>query len=125
MTTNHRKEPFRYSFKEPIPFNLYIVSINGIPAPTKPIKAFMHNISQSGCRLWMPLALNVDTHQIRISMNLVLHEEPLCLEGTLRWGLEEADNHYYGVQLEIAEHDREQLPRELRLLAGQNKIIVK
>lgn len=125
MPNNLRKEPFRYSFKEPVPFNLYIVSINGMPAPAKPIKALMHNISRSGCRLWMPLALNVDTHQIRISMNLVLHEESLCLEGTLRWDREEADNHYYGVQLEIPEHDREQLPRELRLLAGQNKIIVK
>jgi hypothetical protein len=85
----------------------------------------MYDISRSGCGLKMPLALRVDSNQIRVSLNLVLHEEPLQLEGTLRWGREEADNHYYGVQLDIPEHERDRLPRELRLLAGQSKIIVK
>lgn len=125
MKINHRKEPFRYTFKEPVSFNLFIVSINGIPAPAKPVQALMYDISRSGCGLKMPLALRVDSNQIRISLNLVLHEEPLQLEGTLRWGREEADNHYYGVQLDIPEHERDRLPRELRLLAGQSKIIVK
>ncbi|WP_440111531.1 PilZ domain-containing protein [Paenibacillus sp. QZ-Y1] len=125
MSINHRKEPFRYTLKEPITFEIYILSINGVNAPPKPIQAELCDISRSGCQLSFPLSLHVESNDIRIGMNLLLFEDPLYMEGTLRWGKEENSQWYYGVQLEIPEGNHDRLSREIRMLAGQGKIVVK
>lgn len=124
MSQNRRKEPFRYTLKEPISLEFHILSINGHPAPSKPVSALLYDISRSGCRLAIPLQLHVESNHIRVGMSILLNEEPLYIEGTLLWGKEESDKRYYGVQLDIAEADRELLPRELRMLAGKQKIMV-
>ncbi|WP_313641483.1 PilZ domain-containing protein [Paenibacillus sp. FSL K6-0276] len=124
MSLNRRKEPFRYVLKEPISFEFHILSINGHPTPSKPVSALLYDISRSGCRLAVPLQLHVETNHIRVGMNIVLNEEPLYIEGTLLWGKEDSDKNYYGVRLDIAEADRDLLPRELRMLAGEQKIMV-
>lgn len=124
MSPNRRKEPFRYTLKSPIPFEFQILTINGHLAPAKPVSALMLDISRSGCRLEIPLQLHVETNHITVGMNFVLYEEPLYIEGTLLWGKKDSDTHYYGVRLDIAEADRDMLPRELRMLAGEQKIMV-
>lgn len=124
MLLNRRKEPFRYVLKEPIAFDLHILSINGLPGPDKPVRAELMDISRSGCRLALPLQLHPEINNIRIGMDVLLNEDPLYLEGNLRWGREEAGHCSYGVLLDIAEADRDILPRELRQLAGASRIIV-
>lgn len=125
MAINLRREPFRYTLKEPISFEIFILSINGASAPPKPIQAELCDISRSGCQLSFPLNLHVESNNIRIGMNLLLFEDPLYLEGTLRWGKEENNRWHYGVQLEIQQGNHERLSREMRMLAGQGKIMVK
>ncbi|ASA21174.1 PilZ domain-containing protein [Paenibacillus donghaensis] len=125
MTTNRRTEPFRYDLVEPASFELYILSINGNNVPSKPVSALLHDISRSGCRLSLLLNMQAEQNQIRVGMEMVLHEEPIYLEGTLKWNFEKDSRFHYGVQLDIPEHDRDRLPRELRLLAGERKIIVR
>ncbi|GGF67353.1 hypothetical protein GCM10010912_10390 [Paenibacillus albidus] len=125
MSTNRRNEPFRYDFKEPVPFELHILSINGAAVPAKPVSAVLHDISRSGCRLSIPLNIQVENNHVRVGMELVLHEEPLYIEGTLKWNKEQTGSFHYGVQLEIPESERDRLPKELRLLAGERKIMVR
>lgn len=125
MTINNRKEPFRYTLKEPITFEIYILSINGVNAPPKPIQAELCDISRSGCQLSFPLSLPVENNDIRIGMNMLLFEDPLYMEGSLRWGQETNTTWHYGVQLEIQDGNQDRLSREMRMLAGQGKIIVK
>lgn len=125
MITNQRKEPFRYSFRQPYPFDLYIESIDGKPAPFKPVQALLFDISRQGCQISLPLALKANDHRIAVSMELMLHEEPLRLRGELRWERLNGDRYQYGIRLHIPEQDRERLPRELRALAGERKIFVK
>ncbi|MET3940512.1 hypothetical protein ABIC22_003324 [Paenibacillus sp. PvP094] len=125
MSINLRREPFRYTLKEPITFEIYIISINGVSAPHKPIQAELIDISRSGCQLSFPLSLHVESNEIRIGMNLLLFEDPLDLEGTLRWGNEENETWHYGVRLEIQDGNHDRLSRELRMLAGQGRIMVK
>ena len=86
MPINNRKEPFRYTLKEPMHFEIYILSINGMDGPSKPIQAELCDISRSGCQLAFPLSLPVDSNDIRIGINLKLFEDLLYIEGTLRWG---------------------------------------
>ncbi|WP_017687063.1 PilZ domain-containing protein [Paenibacillus sp. PAMC 26794] len=125
MSINNRKEPFRYTLKEPIHFEIYILSINGVNAPPKPIQAELCDISRSGCQLSFPLSLPVENNDIRIGMNMLLFEDPLYMEGTLRWGQEKNTSWHYGVQLEMQDGNQDRLSREMRMLAGQGKIIVK
>ncbi|MDQ0171198.1 PilZ domain-containing protein [Paenibacillus tundrae] len=125
MSINQRKTPFRYFLKQPITSEVYIISINGSPAPDKPIQAELCDISRSGCQLSFPLRLNVDSNEIRIGLDTTLTEEPLYMEGLLRWGAEKGNHWHYGVEFEVAEDQQERLFREMRKLAGQNRIIVK
>ncbi|AWB43745.1 PilZ domain-containing protein [Paenibacillus sp. CAA11] len=124
MSTNRRKTPFRYVLKEPVATEMHIISINGVPAPPKPIEALMHDISKTGCCLSIPLEIHVDLNQVRISLNVLLNEDPLYFEGNLQWDREEKGRFYYGVQLEIPEAEQDRLPRELRMLAGARRILV-
>lgn len=125
MIMNRRKEPFRYTMKDPVDFELHILSINGNPAPTKPVPARLYDISRSGCRIWIPLALHVSTNRIAIRLDLQLNQDPLQLEGELRWGPLEKDQNYYGVEFLIPEQEQDRLPRELRMLAGDGRIVAK
>jgi hypothetical protein len=125
MPINNRKEPFRYTLKEPMHFEIYILSINGMDGPSKTIQAVFRDISRSGCQLAFPLSLPVEHNDIRIGINLKLFEDLLYIEGTLRWGMEHNMVWRYGVQLEVAVEDQDRLSREMRMLAGQGKIIVK
>lgn len=125
MPINNRKEPFRYTLKEPMHFEIYILSINGMDGPPKPIQAELLDISRSGCQLAFPLSLPVENNDIRIAINLKLFEDLLYIEGTLRWGLEKNMSWYYGVQLDVEKEDQDRLSREMRMLAGQGKIVVK
>lgn len=124
MNTNRRTEPFRYTLKEPATFDLHILTINKIPVPPKPVRTVLLNISRSGCQLSFPLNLDPQINNIRIGMELNLTDEAMYLEGLLKWKKEQQGSFQYGVQLEIPEADRERLPRLLRRLAGEGKIIV-
>ncbi|MHA7966922.1 PilZ domain-containing protein [Paenibacillus sp. CAU 1782] len=123
MTINRRQTPFRYVFKEPIAFELRFLSINGVQTPSKPVKAVLHNISKSGCCVWLPLLLPIEDRKIAVSLELVLNEELLTLVGELRWSLPDDEGNRYGIELSIPEQDHDLLPRELRELAGQGRII--
>lgn len=124
MLVNKRKEPFRYTLKEPMPFEIYILSINGVQGSPKPIQAELLDISRSGCKLAFPLSLPIDNNDIRIGINLKLFEDFLYIEGTLRWGLEKDTLWHYGVQLVVEKEHQDRLSREMRMLAGQGKIVV-
>ncbi|NGZ77079.1 PilZ domain-containing protein [Saccharibacillus alkalitolerans] len=121
---NRRKDPFRYVLKEPIAFEMWIISLNGAAAPEKPIRAELRDVSRSGCRISMPLGIPVDKNEIRIGLNIVLNVDMLRLEGTLRWNRREEDGYDYGVQLHIAPEYKEVLSREMRELAGADRIRV-
>jgi hypothetical protein len=110
-------------FKEPIAFELRLLSIDGVQTPSKPVKAILHNISKSGCCVWLPLLLPIEERQIEVSLGLVLNEEPLTLVGELRWSLPDDEGNRYGIKLNIPEEDHDILPRELRELAGHGRII--
>lgn len=124
MNTNRRTEPFRYTLKEPATFDLHILTINKIPVPPKPVRTVLLNISRSGCQLSFPLNLDPKKNIIRIGMELNLTDEAMYLEGLLKWKKEQQGSFQYGVHLEIPEADHERLPRLLRRLAGEGKIIV-
>ncbi|WP_244213769.1 PilZ domain-containing protein [Paenibacillus barcinonensis] len=106
-------------------FEIYILSINGIDGPSKPIQAELCDISRSGCQLAFPLSLPVENNDIRIAINLKLFEDLLYFEGTLRWALEKNTVWHYGVQLEVEKENQDRLSREMRMLAGQGRIVVK
>ena len=125
MNTNRRAEPFRYTLKEPSTFDLHILTINGIPVPPKPVSAVLIDISRSGCHLSFTLNVNIDNNLVRVGMELELAEETLYLEGTLKWNKEQDGSFHYGAQLDIPEADRDRLPRVLRRLAGEGKIMVR
>ncbi|CAH1205718.1 MULTISPECIES: PilZ domain-containing protein [Paenibacillus] len=125
MSINLRREPFRYTLKEPLDFDIYILSINGVSAPHKPIQAELCDISRSGCQLSFPLALHVESNNIRIGMDMTLSEDPIHLEGLIRWGQQIDGKWHYGVQLDMTEGNSERFYKEMRMLAGQGRIIVK
>ena len=125
MITNRRNEPFRYTLKEPATFDLHILTINGIPVPSKPVSAVLFDISRSGCRLSFPLNVNPENNIVRIGMEMHLTEEPLYIEGILKWNQEQDGSYLYGIQLDIPESDRDRLPGILRKLAGEGKILVR
>ncbi|GGH46975.1 hypothetical protein GCM10008014_10000 [Paenibacillus silvae] len=125
MPINNRKEPFRYTLKEPMSFEIYILSINGMDGPPKPIQAELCDISRSGCQIAFPLSLPVENNDIRIAINLKLSEDLLYVEGTLRWGMEKNTLWHYGVQLEVEKETQDRWSKEMRMLAGQGKIVVR
>lgn len=125
MNTNRRTEPFRYTLKEPSTFDLHILTINGIQVPRKPVSAVLFDISRSGCHLSFTLNVNIDNNLVRVGMELELAEEALYLEGILKWNKEQDGTFHYGAQLDIPEADRDRLPRVLRRLAGEGKIMVR
>ncbi|MBJ6360748.1 PilZ domain-containing protein [Paenibacillus sp. GCM10012307] len=125
MPTNQRKEPFRYTLKEPIALEIYILSVNGTPAPAKPIPAELFDISRYGCQISLPLSLQVNSNEIRIRMNLILAEDPIILEGTLCWDRKQDSQWFYGVNLGTKADDQERFNKEMRVLAGQGRIVVK
>ncbi|WP_052723638.1 PilZ domain-containing protein [Paenibacillus wulumuqiensis] len=124
MTQNRRKTPFRYVLKEPVPFELHILQINSQSVKSKPLQALLLDLSSSGCRLSLPVDVQADHQEIRVSIHMLLHEEPLYLEGTLKWNRTESGRYHYGVQIEFPPNGRDQLLRELRILASKNKIII-
>ncbi|WP_458121595.1 PilZ domain-containing protein [Paenibacillus sp. Z6-24] len=124
MTQNRRKTPFRYVLKEPVPFELHILQINGQSVNSKPIQALLLDLSSSGCRLSLPVDVQADHQEIRVSIHMLLHEEPLYLEGSLKWNRTESERYHYGVQIEFPPNGRDQLLRELRILTSKNKIII-
>lgn len=123
MITNRRQSPFRYVFKEPVEFELHLLSINGNAAPAKPVQARILNISRAGCCIAMGLSLPIEEHTICVRMEMVLHEEPITLQGELRWSLPDGDEFRYGIQLEMLPDGQERLSREMRELAGHKRII--
>lgn len=125
MSANRRTEPFRYTLKVPATLDLHILTINGIPVPSKPVSAVLLDISRSGCRLSFPLNINLENNLVRIGMEMHLTEEPLYIEGTLRWNKEQVGSYHYGIQLDIPETERDRLPHMLRRLAGEGKILVR
>ena len=124
MNTNRRTEPFRYNLKEPKTFELHILTINGIPVPPKPVQAVLFNISKSGCHLSLPLNINPQNNLVRIGMEIDLTDECLYIEGILKWNKEQEGSFHYGIRLDIPEADTDRLPRILRRLAGEGKILV-
>lgn len=124
MAGNRRKSPFRYVLEDPIEFELHIVSLNFTPAPRKPVSAQMHDISRSGCLVSLPLEIPVGKNRIRVALDFVLNEDPMHFEGHLRWNNEENGRHYYGVEMEVPEEQKDRLQLELRGLAGANRIRV-
>ncbi len=125
MNTNRRTEPFRYNLKEPESFEIHILTINGIPVPSKPVQAVLFNISKSGCQLSLPLNINPQNNLVRIGMEIDLTDETLYIEGILKWNKEHEGSFHYGIQLDIPETDTDRLPRVLRRLAGEGKILVR
>lgn len=124
MAGNRRKAPFRYVLDKPIEFELYIVSLNFTSAPKKPVSAQMHDISRSGCLVSLPLEIPVGKNRIRVALDFVLNEQPLHFEGLLKWNKEEEGRHYYGVEMEVPDEEKDRLQLELRGLAGANRIRV-
>jgi hypothetical protein len=125
MNTNRRTEPFRYTLKEPVTFDLHILTINGIQVPSKPVRAVLFDISRSGCHLSLPLNINPENNLVRIGMEMNLTDESMYIEGILKWNKEQQGSFHYGIQLDIPENDGERLPRVLRILAGEGKILVR
>ncbi|MNO94480.1 PilZ domain protein [compost metagenome] len=125
MNTNRRTEPFRYTLKEPVTLDLHILTINGLQVPSKPVRAVLFNISRSGCHLSFPLNINVEDNLVRVGMEMDLTDESIYLEGILKWNREQQDSFHYGIQLDIPDADIERLPRVLRRLAGEGKILVR
>lgn len=123
MSNNQRKEPFRYTLKEPLALEIYILSVNGVPAPAKPIPAELFDISRSGCQIALPLSLHAESNDVRIRMSLTLVEDPIALEGTLRWDKKQESQWFYGVNLETKGDDQERLFKEMRMLAGQGGLL--
>lgn len=125
MSINRRTEPFRYTLKEPATLDLHILTINGMPVPPKPVSAILLEISRSGCRLSFPLNVNPEINDVRVGIAMQLTEEPMYIEGTLRWNKELEGSFHYGIQLDIPEAERDRLPSMLRRLAGEGKIEVR
>ncbi|WP_019911273.1 PilZ domain-containing protein [Paenibacillus sp. HW567] len=125
MNANRRTEPFRYTLIEPATLDLHILTINGIPVPPKPVSAILLEISRSGCRLSFPLNVNPESNHVRVGMEMLLTEEPMYIEGTLKWNKEHEGSYQYGIQLDIPEAERDRLPSMLRRLAGEGKIVVR
>lgn len=125
MNTNRRTEPFRYNLKVPESFEIHILTINGIPVPSKPVQAVLFNISKSGCQLSLPLNINPQNNLVRIGMEIDLTDETLYIEGILKWNKEQEGSFHYGIQLDIPEADSDRLPQVLRRLAGEGKISVR
>ncbi|WP_322904751.1 PilZ domain-containing protein [Paenibacillus campi] len=124
MPHNRRKSPFRYVLKQPVAFELFILQINGQQVTPKPIEALLLDLSRSGCRISLPLEIPAKDHEVQVSITMLLHDHPLQMEGKLQWYREEAGRFHYGVQLDVLSFSRDQLLRELRLLASKDRIII-
>lgn len=124
MSHNRRKSPFRYVLKQPVAFELFILNINGQQVTSKPIQALLLDLSRSGCRISLPVEIPARDNEVHVNINMLLHEQPLEMDGKLQWHREEAGRFYYGVQLDVLSFSRDQLLRELRLLASKDRIII-
>lgn len=125
MNINRRTEPFRYTLIEPVELELHILTINQAQVPSKPVRAVLYNISRSGCQLSLPLNINPEKNSVRIGTQLNLADEPMYLEGTMKWIREQQECFQYGIQWDKPEANSEQLSRLLRKLAGDAKILVR
>ncbi len=124
MSHNRRKSPFRYVLKQPVAFELFILNINGQQVTSKPIQALLLDLSRSGCRISLPVEIPARDNEVHVNINMLLHEQPLEMDGKLQWHREEAGRFHYGVQLDVLSFSRDQLLRELRLLASKDRIII-
>ncbi|MFD1885535.1 PilZ domain-containing protein [Paenibacillus wenxiniae] len=124
MSHNRRKSPFRYVLKQPVFFELFILNINGQTVTPKPIQALLLDLSRSGCRISLPVEIPARDNEVHVNINMLLHEQPLQMDGRLQWHREEAGRFHYGVQLDVLSFSRDQLLRELRLLASKDRIII-
>ena len=124
MTHNRRKSPFRYVLKKPVSFELLILRINDQAISSKPVDALLLDLSRSGCRISLPLEISAKDHDVLVSMDMLLDDNPLRMEGKLQWYREEAGRYHYGVQLNVTSFSRDHLLRELRLLASKDLIVI-
>ncbi|MEW4370757.1 PilZ domain-containing protein [Paenibacillus kandeliae] len=124
MIHNRRKSPFRYVLKQPVSFEMQIMHINGQIVDTKPVQALLLDLSRSGCRISLPLEIPAQNNTVHVRIRMLLHEEPLLLEGRLQWNRTEGGRYHYGIHLDTTSYNRDHLLRELRLLASKNLIII-
>ncbi|GGJ18348.1 PilZ domain-containing protein [Paenibacillus hunanensis] len=124
MLHNRRKSPFRYVLKQPVAFDLFILKMNNQHVTSKPIEAMLLDLSRSGCRISLPVEIPARDNEVHVSISMLLHEQPLQMEGKLQWHREEAGRFHYGVHLDVLSFSRDQLLRELRLLASKDRIII-
>ncbi|GGG23205.1 PilZ domain-containing protein [Paenibacillus abyssi] len=125
MVLTRRKEPFRYLLKEPESCRFQIVDINGKAVHTKLARAEFINVSKAGCRFAAKLDLRHTHNKIKLIIHIQLNEEPLQLKGTIRWQQQVGGQLFlYGMEFDPDDRMYELISRELRLLAGRNKITV-
>ncbi|MEF2967988.1 PilZ domain-containing protein [Paenibacillus sp. M1] len=120
-----RKDPFRYTLKQPLSCRIEIKTIDQKPVSSKPAEAELIDISKSGCRIRTNLNLQAENYRIEAAVHVQLNENMLVFPGEILWQQQLADSFFhYGMQLELNAEEKENLNAELRLLAGAQRIIV-
>lgn len=122
---NHRKEPFRYVFYQPLPCLLELKELNGTPVNSKPAEAELLNISKSGCKITSGLNLHADTNQVTVVLHLTLTETPIHCPAEIRWQRSDSSLRFeYGLRLNLPPAEKESVLVGLRTLAAERKIVV-
>ncbi|GGA36272.1 PilZ domain-containing protein [Paenibacillus physcomitrellae] len=120
-----RKEPFRYSMKEPVECQLELTTVNRMSFSGKLVPAKLIDISKNGCRIRSFLDLKASEHFIECRIHLRLNEENFIFPGHVRWQRIMDDTEYdYGVHLLLTDNEKEQINIQLRGLAAERKIKV-
>lgn len=116
MANAGRKEPFRYVMNQPIECQLTASSTResvGAPAEAEGV---LLDLSPSGCKVRTPLNIRFSAGDTRLRVSFRLNEQPIELEGSVRWGWMFGLGQYqYGIRFELDEVTEALLLSELEL----------
>ncbi|ASI35602.1 MULTISPECIES: PilZ domain-containing protein [unclassified Exiguobacterium] len=114
-----RNEPFRYTFKEPITGEFYLVK-DGRRTPAGLMH--IHNISPSGIAITTPLKLPLQkTTTIIVEFSLLANTEPLKIEGQLLHEKWIGTERLYGLHLHTTKQDRESIVQAVKHIAKNER----
>lgn len=116
---SNRKEPFRYTFSDPVPC-LFQIVILGKPVSSKG-KAYIIDISLEGMKLNSELNLPLGSKgRIHLLISFKLNDQEMTYYGAIVWQSYKGTSYNYGVKLWVYDNDKERLIKHLKTYSRQH-----
>lgn len=109
-----RDESFRYEFKEPLPLTFSIHEIDNQKSSSSPGIAKLIDISPSGCKIFTPLEIPSNSHEINLTLNFTLSSKEFVINGAVLWSKAFGKGFYYGLKTTMTDEETGELLSELK-----------